>query len=33
MKITKEAVFEALKKISLPGEGDNIIDKGAISIL
>ena len=31
MKITKEAVFEALKKISLPGEGGNIIDKGAIS--
>ena len=31
MKITKESVFEALKKISLPGEGGNIIDKGAIS--
>ena len=31
MKITKEAVFEALNKISLPGEGGNIIDKGAIS--
>ena len=31
MKITKEAVFQALKKISLPGEGGNIIDKGAIS--
>ena len=31
MKITKEAVFEALKKISLPGEGGNIIDKGAVS--
>ena len=31
MKITKEAVFNALKKISLPGEGGNIIDKGAVS--
>jgi len=31
MEITKEAVFQALKKISLPGEGGNIIDKGAIS--
>ena len=31
MKITKEVVFNALKKISLPGEGGNIIDKGAVS--
>lgn len=31
MKITKKAVFKALKKISLPGEGGNIIDKGAVS--
>ena len=31
MKITKEAVFKALKKISLPGEGGSIIDRGAIS--
>ena len=31
MKITKKAIFKALKKISLPGEGGNIIDKGAVS--
>ena len=31
MKITKEAVFNALKTISLPGEGENIIDKGVVS--
>jgi len=31
MEITKEAIFEALKTITLPGEGENIIDKGAVS--
>jgi ATP-binding protein involved in chromosome partitioning len=31
MKITKEAVLDALKTITLPGEGENIIDKGAVS--
>ena len=31
MKITKEAVFNALKTITLPGEGENIIDKGVVS--
>ena len=31
MIITKEAVINALNKISLPGEGKNIIDRGAIS--
>jgi ATP-binding protein involved in chromosome partitioning len=31
MKITKEAVLNALKTITLPGEGENIIDKGAVS--
>lgn len=31
MKITKEAVINALKNISLPGEGENIIDCGAVS--
>ncbi|MDG1710834.1 MAG: P-loop NTPase, partial [Flavobacteriaceae bacterium] len=31
MKITKEAVINALKNISLPGEGENIIDRGAVS--
>ena len=31
MKITKEAVYNALKTISLPGEGENIVDKGVVS--
>jgi len=31
MKITKEAVYNALKTISLPGEGENIVDKGIVS--
>jgi ATP-binding protein involved in chromosome partitioning len=31
MKITKEAVINALKKISLPGEGENIVDRGVVS--
>jgi ATP-binding protein involved in chromosome partitioning len=31
MKITKEAVINSLKTISLPGEGGNIIDKGVVS--
>tara|TARA_X000001036_G_scaffold371032_1_gene357881 strand:- start:8983 stop:10113 length:1131 start_codon:yes stop_codon:yes gene_type:complete len=31
MKITKEAIFDALKKISLPGEGKNIIDRGIVT--
>ena len=30
MKITKNAVLSALKKISVPGEGENIIDKGVV---
>jgi len=31
MKITKEAVINSLKTISLPGEGGNIIDEGVVS--
>jgi len=31
MKITKEAVINALKKMSLPGEGENIVDRGVVS--
>ena len=31
MKITKEAIFDALKKISLPGEGKNIIERGIVT--
>ena len=31
MKITKEAIFDSLKKISLPGEGKNIIDRGIVT--
>ena len=30
MKITKNSVLSALKKISVPGEGENIIDKGVV---
>ena len=30
MKITKNAVLSALKKISVPGQGENIIDKGVL---
>lgn len=33
MKITKEAVLRTLKTISLPGEGENIVDKGIVSNL
>ena len=33
MKISKEAVINALKTISLPGDNKNIIDKGAVSNL
>jgi ATP-binding protein involved in chromosome partitioning len=31
MKITKEAVIESLKTISLPGEAGNIVDEGVVS--
>jgi ATP-binding protein involved in chromosome partitioning len=31
MKITKEAVINSLKTVSLPGEGGNIIDQGVVS--
>ncbi|MAC92542.1 MAG: chromosome partitioning protein [Flavobacteriaceae bacterium] len=31
MKITKVAVIESLKTISLPGEGENIVSKGLVS--
>jgi ATP-binding protein involved in chromosome partitioning len=31
MKITREAVINSLKTISLPGEGGNIIDEGVVS--
>ena len=31
MKITKQAIFDALKEISLPGEGQNIIDRGIVT--
>ena len=31
MKITKVAVIESLKTISLPGEGENIVNKGLVS--
>ena len=31
MKITKGAILDSLKKISLPGEGENIIDRGLVS--
>ena len=31
MKITKEAVIESLKTISLPGEGCNLVDQGVVS--
>jgi len=31
MKITKQAIFDALKEISLPGEGQNIIDRGVVT--
>ncbi|MGB1831441.1 MAG: iron-sulfur cluster assembly protein, partial [Flavobacteriaceae bacterium] len=31
MKISKEAVLEALKTISLPGAGGNIVDDGVVS--
>jgi ATP-binding protein involved in chromosome partitioning len=31
MKITKEAVIESLKTISLPGEGGNLVDQGVVS--
>ena len=31
MKITKEAVINSLKTVSLPGEGGNIIDEGVVS--
>jgi len=30
MKITKEAVLETLKKLTLPGEGQNMVDAGAV---
>ena len=33
MKITKEAVLSTLKTISLPGEGESIVDKGIVSNL
>ena len=31
MRITKQAVIESLKTISLPGEGGNIVDQGVVS--
>ena len=31
MKITKNSIFSALEKISLPGEKENIIDKGIVT--
>ena len=31
MKITKEAIINSLKTVSLPGEGGNIIDEGVVS--
>ncbi len=31
MKISKKEVFSVLKEISLPGEGENIIDKGVVT--
>lgn len=31
MKITKNSIFRALEKISLPGEKENIIDKGIVT--
>ncbi|MDA8948125.1 Mrp/NBP35 family ATP-binding protein [Flavobacteriaceae bacterium] len=31
MKITKEAVIQSLKTISLPGEGGNLVDQGVVS--
>ncbi|MDA9844151.1 Mrp/NBP35 family ATP-binding protein [Flavobacteriaceae bacterium] len=31
MKITKQAVIQSLKTISLPGEGGNIVDQGVVS--
>ena len=31
MKITKGAILDSLKKISLPGEGENIIERGLVS--
>ena len=31
MKITKEAVIESLKTISLPGKGGNLVDQGVVS--
>ena len=31
MKITKEAVYHALKTISPPGGGGNIVDQGVVS--
>ena len=30
MKLTKDAVIEALRTISAPGEGKNIVDSGGI---
>jgi ATP-binding protein involved in chromosome partitioning len=30
MKITKEAVLETLKTLTLPGEGQNMVDEGAV---
>jgi len=30
MKITKEAVLETLKTLTLPGEGQNMVDAGAV---
>ena len=33
MKITKQAIFDALKEISLTGEGQNIIDRGVVTNL
>jgi ATP-binding protein involved in chromosome partitioning len=33
MKITKQDVWNALKTISLPGEGENIVDRGVVTNL
>ncbi len=33
MKITKQDVWNALKTLSLPGEGENIVDLGVVTNL
>ncbi|MEM1003228.1 MAG: iron-sulfur cluster assembly protein, partial [Bacteroidota bacterium] len=31
MKINKQEVLEALKSITVPGEGNNMVDSGAVT--